>query len=425
MLGAASQAAGQQAIVDGLGKLERTVGDPESGLSPAAMLGALRDSVHHYAAAPDDLTMARAVLDSARDMSASLRSSSATVQQARQQADADMVQSVAHINDLLSRFETLNGDIVRGTHAGADITDKLDARDRIMAELSEEIGLRIVTRPHNDIALYTDSGVTLFETKPRAVTLEPTTAFDAGTNGKAVFVDGVPVIGGSAAMPAKTGRLVGLATFRDTVAATYQSQLDEIARGLVEVFADTDRNAPATLPDIPGLFTYSGAPAMPASGTLVPGLAAEIAVNPNVDPEQGGSLSWLRDGGIGDPGEPGYNHNISGASAFSGRLQQIIDAFDLDRSFDPASGADQSNDLVGFAASSVGWLEASRQNAAAEIDYRTALFERSREALSNATGVNIEEEMTIMLELERSYQASAKLISTVDSMFASLLNAVR
>jgi flagellar hook-associated protein 1 FlgK len=52
------------------------------------------------------------------------------------------------------------------------------------------------------------------------------------------------------------------------------------------------------------------------------------------------------------------------------------------------------------------------------------LLVRSTEALSNATGVNIDEEMTIMLELERSYQASAKLIATVDSLFASLLQAV-
>jgi flagellar hook-associated protein 1 len=336
-----------------------------------------------------------------------------------------MVSSVEQMNALLARFETLNTEIVRGTHTGADITEKLDARDKVMADLSQEIGIRVVSRANNDLALYTDSGVTLFETKARAVTMEPTQAFGAATTGKAVFVDGIPVVGGASAMPLKAGRLAGLAAVRDTVAVTYQSQLDEIARGLVEAFAESDQSATPTLPTIPGLFTYSGAPAMPPAGTVLPGLAGEITVNPNADPDQGGVLARLRDGGIGDPLQPAYVYNASAGSAFSGRLQGLIDALDQARAFDPAAGADTSTDLVGFAASSVGWLQASRQGADAEIEYRSALFDRSMEALSNATGVNIEEEMTIMLELERSYQASAKLISTVDSMLAALLSAVR
>lgn len=425
MLGASSQAAGQQAIVDGLEKLEQTVGDPEDGRSPAALIGTLRDAIQLYATTPGDASAARAVLTGARDVADALRSASAGTQAARQQADADMVSSVGQINALLARFETLNAEIVRGTHTGADVTEKLDARDKVMADLSEEIGIRVVTRANNDLALYTDSGVTLFETKARAVTIEPTQAFGASTTGKAVFVDGVPVVGGSSAMPLKSGRLAGLAAVRDTVAVTYQSQLDEIARGLVEAFAESDQSASPTLPTIPGLFTYPGAPAMPPGGSALPGLAAEITVNPNADPDQGGVLERLRDGGIGDPLEPAYVYNGSGASAFSGRLQGLIDALDQARAFDPAADADTSADLVGFAASSVSWLEASRQGAETEVDYRSALFDRSMEALSNATGVNIEEEMTIMLELERSYQATAKLISTVDSMLGALLAAVR
>ncbi|HET7408797.1 MAG TPA: flagellar basal body rod C-terminal domain-containing protein, partial [Paracoccaceae bacterium] len=159
--------------------------------------------------------------------------------------------------------------------------------------------------------------------------------------------------------------------------------------------------------------------------TLSPGLAAGLVANPNADPDQGGSLDRLRDGGIGDPSQPAYGYNPTGASAFEGRLQEIVDAFGRERAFDPSLGATASADLLGFASASVGWLESSRQGAASEIDYRNALLARSTEALSNATGVNIDEEMTIMLELERSYQASAKLIATVDSMFATLLDAVR
>ena len=50
---------------------------------------------------------------------------------------------------------------------------------------------------------------------------------------------------------------------------------------------------------------------------------------------------------------------------------------------------------------------------------------RTSEALSNVTGVNIDEEMSLLLDLEHSYQASAKLVQTVDNMLAALLAAVR
>ena len=59
-------------------------------------------------------------------------------------------------------------------------------------------------------------------------------------------------------MRSGSGRLIGLAAVRDTYAVTYQNQLDEIARGLIEAFAESDQSASPSLPDAPGLFTYPG-----------------------------------------------------------------------------------------------------------------------------------------------------------------------
>ena len=41
------------------------------------------------------------------------------------------------------------------------------------------------------------------------------------------------------------------------------------------------------------------------------------------------------------------------------------------------------------------------------------------------TGVNIDEEMSAILDLEKSYQASAKIIAAIDSMLNSLMEAIR
>ena len=50
---------------------------------------------------------------------------------------------------------------------------------------------------------------------------------------------------------------------------------------------------------------------------------------------------------------------------------------------------------------------------------------RSSDALSNITSVNVDEELALMLELEHSYSASAKMLQVVDEMLRTLLNAVR
>jgi flagellar hook-associated protein 1 FlgK len=223
-------------------------------------------------------------------------------------------------------------------------------------------------------------------------------------------------------MAIDSGRLKGLTSVRDDVAITYQRQLDEIARGLVEVFAESDQSAVPTLPDATGLFTYPGAPPIPPSGVVLDGLAGSISVSASVDPVQGGDPELLRDGGIS--GNPAYIYNLSGAAGYSDRLLQLVDRLQQPRSFDPAASADPSATVSGFASSSIAWLQEARRSASADAEYKHTLLERSSEALSKADGVNLDAEMTTMLELERSYQASGKLISTIDSMLGSLLAAI-
>ena len=289
MIAATSRASGQQALVDGLNALQATIGDPGDDRSPAALIGKLNDALQLYSTTPSDLGLAQNAVSKANELARALNDATNVVQGVRRQADQDMASAVTGLNDLLADFEAVNSAIVAGTHAGADVTDKLDTRDRLLSQISEIIGVNAVTRGGNDMVIYTDSGVTLFETTARSVTFAPSPGLGAAQTGNAVFVDGVAVTGSSASMPIKSGSLHGLSMLRDEVAVTYQVQLDEIARGLIVAFAESDQGVPPTLPDVPGLFTYAGAPAMPGNA-WVPGLAGSIEVNANVDPARGGKL---------------------------------------------------------------------------------------------------------------------------------------
>lgn len=425
LLASTSDLAAQQAVADGLNRLDETVNDPDLERSPAALVSKLADALQRYAAAPSDAIIANSAVSAANDLAAGLNSATQAVQQVRTQADSEMALSVGRVNTLLAQFETVNHEIMKGSAAEADITDYLDQRDDILRSLSEEIGIRTVTRGDNDMAIFTESGVTLFDAKPRPVTFDQSLALAPGSSGNAVFVDGVPITGSSGAMLVSSGRLAGLAKLRDTVTVTYQGQLDEIARGLIEVFAEKDQSVTPTLPDVPGLFTYPGAPAMPPSGTLQVGLAATIKVNANVDPAQGGVASRLRDGGISNPGNPAYVYNPTGAASFTDRLEELGNALNTPRAFDTATQGVGTATVAGFAASSVAWLQEGRKTAGDDVSYKSTLLDRASDSLSRATGVNLDEEMTLLLDLERAYQASTKLMTTIDSMLQTLLGTVR
>jgi flagellar hook-associated protein 1 FlgK len=350
-----------------------------------------------------------------------LASASQTVTTVRNQADGAMADSVARLNDLLGQLTLSNNAAVSMTLAGEDATDALDKRDSILTEISGEIGITVVQRDHGDVAVYTDGGVTLFDKSPRTVTFTPTASLPPGVAGNPLMIDGMPVTGANPTMPIHAGALAGLAALRDEVAPTCQAQLDEMARGLIASFNESDQSGGGG-PDLAGLFTWSGGPGLPAAGTLSSGLALSLKVNPAVDPAQGGNLDRIRDGGINGTN---YRYNPTSAASFPARIDGLVTAMNADRAFDPAAGVTNSASLVNFSTSSVSWLEDQRRAAGSAADYQSALLSRATEALSNATGVNIDAEYTIQLQLEQSYQAAAKMITLINSMMQTLLDSLR
>ena len=267
--------------------------------SPSTLIQSLSSALQTYSSSPGSSSAASAVLTAAQNLASGLNAASATVANVRETADQDMVNSVATINSLLAQFQDVNTAIVKGTATGADISDALDQRDTILQSLSRQIGVTTTTNGNGSMSIYTDSGATLFDTTPRSVTMSPTTTYTASTVGAAVYVDGVPVTGANAVMPIQSGALAGLANLRDTVATQYQAQLDSIAGGLVNAFAETNTTTGGQLP---GLFTSSGATSIPGA-TLIsgPGRRHLSFSAPSIQPRAAASISSATAGSTARP----------------------------------------------------------------------------------------------------------------------------
>ena len=422
-LGVSSNAAAQKALADGYDKISTSLDDSAFNQSPSAAIADLGNSLQQLASSPGNLSLAEGALRSAKALAANLNTATNTVQGIRKQADGDIAASVARINGLLKDFQAVDAALVKGAPSGADVTSDLDRRDEILASLANEIGITATTRPNGSTQIYTDSGAVLFDKEPRSVTFASTTAFSVGVSGQAVYVDNVDVTSSNATQKAKSGAIAGLAAVRDQVTVQYQSQLDETARGLIDGFAEADQSTPATRPDAPGLFTYPGAPALTGAG-LVDGLAGTISVNPSVDPAAGGDLSRIRDGGSANGGDPAYGYNASGAAGFTARITALIGSLSATRNFDPQAGITTNASLSAFAIASINSVEGGRKAANDGATQQSALLQRTQQALQGETGVNLDDELSKLLDLEHAYGASAKLLSAVDTLYTSLFQAL-
>ena len=422
MLKALSDSSLHSTKLSALQTLSTTVGDVQSDGSIAWGIDQLKQSLQTLETDPANLGLANQAVNSAKNLALALNGATNTVQSVRSTADAGMATSVKTINDLLVQFQKLDAQISGNSTDPTDRATAEDSRDAVLKKLSSEIGVRTTSRPDGSVAIYTDGGVTLYDRSARIVTFAATPAMSAGTQGLQVFADGVQITGSGSPMASKSGKLVGLSQMRDQVAPTYQNQLDELARSLVTSFAEKDQSNPAALPDATGLFSYGGSPTVPAVGVLVKGIAGQIGVNSAFDRNRGGNPTLLRDGGANGIA---YRYNSANASGFQNRISSLLGVFDQQQSFDSTSQLSTIDTINDFATQSAGWLEGQRSTSSDKATNSLATMNRANDALLRITGVNLDQEMATMLSLEQSYQASAKVMTTVNQMFTALTDIVR
>jgi flagellar hook-associated protein 1 FlgK len=360
----------------------------------------------------------------------SLTGISSEIQSMRATIDREISDLLEKLGGLLTQFTDVNGAIKAGTALGKDVNNELDMRERYLKQISEIVGVRSFTRDNNDMALYTTDGTMLFDMGSRDISFTPQPAYDATTAGNPIVIDGQKITAGESGNSTAQGKLQALLQMRDDIIPVYQNQLDETARGLIELFQQEDMSGGGANP-IPGLFTWTGYASgdlIPATGTVSPGLSAVIKVNDTLIKSLAGDPTLLRDGGYDVDGlglATGiYLGNLNDEAGYSDILDGYVAGFEAERDFDTAAMIDARTSIAEYSTGSVGWLEQLISESAAAGENKKAQLTRVSEALSNTTGVSLDEEMSLMLDLEQSYKASSKLVATVDEMIQALLASV-
>jgi flagellar hook-associated protein 1 len=412
---------------DALAAYAVELGQPSEGRSIAAALARLEQAFISLAETPESASLQREAVHAAHAVTSALADLSASVRRLREDAELQIQAEVEIVNQSLGELERVNDEIKLLAGTGRDVTALEDQRDRLIDTIAERIPVREIRRAPNDVLLLTEQGVPLFDGTPAVVGFtrtagiapaaiyEPGGAPDPGYAAvlSGLTIDGRDVAPGSGdAQAIASGRIAGLFAVRDDLTVRMQKQIDQLASALIDRFQDP-ANDPSLAPGTPGLFTAGGMFHDRSSPAEIVGMADRIAVNLAVDPDQGGAAWRMRDGvGAAVPGPAGD----------ATQLLRFLAAFDDTLTYPADSGLAPTLSLRATGAELVSGQQSARAQAQTEAERQAVVADTLRDVRANATGVNVDNELQRMLQLEKSYAANANVVQAAARMLDELLS---
>jgi flagellar hook-associated protein 1 len=395
-----------------LRSVEGAIGTPETAGSIGARIAAFDQALIEAASRPNAEARLATVGHAARALASGLNTATDAVQQARATADRQIATEIESVNTALRQVHELNTQLRSFSGAGHDVSAILDQRQQVIDSIAAIVSLREVPRGQNQIALFTTGGATLLDGVPSELSFSAANTIIPESSVSAGGLSGLKINGNSVATtgqasPVLGGKLAALFSVRDELAVEAQGKLDALARDLVERFSQSSLD-PTIAPGNPGLFTDQGAAFLPADEV---GLAGRIGLNATVDTSQGGAVYRFRDGlYAAAPGPAGEARLLNG-------LQQ---ALTRSRPLSSSAFTAGSRSLSGLAADLLSDISARRLSADSETSFASARL-AALSGLEAEGGVDTDQEMQMLLVIEKNYAANAKVIQTMNDMLDTLL----
>jgi flagellar hook-associated protein 1 FlgK len=439
-----STVAGLQTTQTALQSIDAISGTPGQGNDLGSLLGNLQNQFSTLLTDPANPTQQSAVVSSAATLAQGINILSNGYTTQRQTAQNGIVAEVGAANSALGTIGSLSAQIVALQANGQSTADLENQRDSAVQTLSQLLSVSVMVQSNGNMVVSSASGVTLptygSPGAPAATSSGPLSVIGANVQPGAYYpgggISGI-MLGGVDVTDRLTGGQLGAnVTLRDTTLPTYEAGLDEFSQNMASQFAaqgltlftDPNGNVPAG----------GGTPVQ--SGYV--GFAAEIQVNPAVQTDP----SLVVDGNTTVAG------SATGAGAFTpnpsngpaGFTTLITDVLNYTFGADAQPGVPQPpanttglgadgtlsapfgvpQTLGDFAAAITGAEANDSSGTTSQLGTEQAMQTTLTTQLSSQSGVNIDQQMSLMIQLQNAYGANAKVMSAVQNMFSELLNAV-
>jgi flagellar hook-associated protein 1 FlgK len=352
-------------------------------------------------------------------LAAALNSDAQQLTQAQQTADNYVGSDVTTINNIATQIANLNGQIAAVGAVNQQPNDLLDQRDVMLDQLSNIVPITYTTQTNGmvtvNLATQVPGSTTLQVARPSEAPLISGTT----TNLLVAVPMGVPTYAdGNAYMdpilfptqPAPIGGTLGAAIrMRDNViggATGLITQLNNIAQALaqdvnVQHAAGYDLNGNTNKP-----FFNVAPPAAPLTApfsNVSTVTAANITVDPAIVANPQAIMAATTSGAVGD----GSNAQaISNQRSTVGAVGSPLPGVTIEKGYE--------NIITTLGASA----QLAHNNNQAQSTVMQSLTAQ-RQAVG---GVNQDEQMTLLIQFQHSYEAAARVVTTVDSMLDTIVN---
>jgi flagellar hook-associated protein 1 len=372
---------------------------PDSGSSSSAGgdigtdITSFFESFSSLEANPADNAYRQQVLSSAKTLAGNVSNAAASLESQKAAIDQDAAGVISQVNALTTEIAQLNQQI-QSTSPDGEAGVLEDQRVQDISQLSQLIGINQITTENNGLSITTTSGQLL-------VSEDTNDALTSGITGGVthLFLGGTDV---TTQLASGGGELGGYLTARDQDISNALSALDQLANQ-ISTSVNSQNNSGTDLDGVEGTGVNSAGVSGTGNSPLYiftqPTQVAGSALAMSVvitDPNQIAAASF--DGGTGDDSNTVAMANLANQSIVNGQT--------------PSNYYAQFVSVLGSTVSEV-QTENSAQNAS------VTQLQTQQNALS---GVNLNDEASVMQQLETSYQAASQVFSLLNTIMTSALN---
>ncbi len=345
-----------------------------------SQMSTLFSSLSSLSTDPSNTSLRQAVLTAGSNLANSFNNASSSLTSLQTSLNSQVTQDVGQINQLTRQIAALNPQITEKTAAGQDPGALKDQQDQLVLNLSKLTDVAI-TRSDDGVTVTTGNGTPLV-VGPNSYNLQTTTGSDGTTH----VLDNS---GNDVTSTIKGGDLGGTLQARDVALPSVLSQLDTLAEQVGTAF-----NAAQA-----GGYDATGAQGskffnLPTTAT---GAAATIRLALS-DPKQVAASSEASSGASGSNGNLAVFAAIQSSKLPSG--QTPTDAY----------------------ASLVYSVGSMTSTANATSIATTSTLQQLNDQRSSVSGVSIDEESTNLIRYQQAYEAAAKVVNTVTTLFSVTMN---
>jgi flagellar hook-associated protein 1 len=399
-----------------LGQIETLHGTPESESSLGNVVGQLRDGFARLMDSPNSIPLQNEVVSLADNFARTINRLAEGIDTIRSNVQGEIGTSVDKINTQLKAIDDLNKQIRPAVALNQTVPDLEDKRDEAVRQVAEQIDINVMRRGDGTIGILDHYGQPFLEDSYQALSTAATSIgpTDAYPGTIPPVRQGDPSTGKDVTGQLRSGTLGGLIELRDKTLPRFQAQLDEFSQTVSEMFQGagltlfTDKlgNIPDDTPPTP---------------TASVGYANQIQVSQAVL----NNPTILRDGDAATPT----------VAADSTLLRTIVDSvMGTSHTFQTSNLGPNSSlstslpgnaDFATYATELVSYQANLRATATSQLEPATSLRDQLKTKLSDQSGVNLDQEVSLLIQLQRSYSSSAQVVSTNRQMFNDLISIIR